>query len=235
MTYLKQKTNKLFYGKFPYKVNAYCKGINFLRLRDYEWILERTQGTSPYVTIASTHNVDRDNLRRFIILAHPYFDSFRSRLENNAVSFFLETKEQFDEVCKVLHDFITYVSEPESDYALEYLQSKEKIVLCDRYPHDLYRYKVSFRSLNENQKQKLLTWSKNYKETQVKFSKMSIEALERPVTYYWDNVFCHLDDIKHLTFLYLLIGSSIKKVEQFVLRSSINTVSQDQDYAKMDG
>lgn len=215
----KLKTEKLFYGKYPYKISTKFKGASGLRyINLFKFLANKYPGSQ----------IDYDQFNLFRQVAEKHKDKIRQRIETNTINFFIEDKETYEDICLSLNPYIVSITEPNNEKELNFLNNKNKIVLCDKYPHGQYRYKVVFRAVSNQLKSNLLQLSNTYPESTLKFSKKSIENLRYPLTYFWHFSFCYVNDKKIITMMYLLGNDYIKRVDEYVLRSSINTVSQDE-------
>jgi len=221
----KLKTDKLYYGKYPYKISTRLKGASSFRFINlFRLIAHRFPGSQ----------IQYEDFDTFTKVFDKYGNVIRYRIESNTINFFTSDKDVYDQICVDLAKYIVSVTEPYSDIELNVLNAKNKIVLCDTYPHGIYKYKVIFKPNSTQIKNTLLNWHKIYPETTIKFSKTTIGILASPKSYYWQYGFLYLQDEKFLSMLYLLGTGYIKRVEEYVIRSSINTVSQDIIDAEVD-
>lgn len=221
----KLKTDRLFYGKYPYKISTRLQGASssFRFMNLFKEIAQRIPGS----------RIKYEDFDTYAKVFIKYDDTIRYRIESNSVNFFTADKEVYDSLLNDLSKYVVSVTEPESKDELDVLNTKNKIVLCDYYPHDIYKYKVTFKANTDQLKKTLLNWHKTYPETTIKFSKKTIENLSSDRSYYWQYSFLYVKDEKFLSMLYLLGNGYIKRVEEYVIRSSINTVSQDSIDAEM--
>lgn len=220
----KLKTNKLFYGKYPYKVSTRLTGAGSFRFISlFKEIAQQIPGSK----------IKYKDFDAYTQVFLKYGTQIKYRIESNTVNFFMEDRTIYDSICSELSKYIVSLTEPESETELNVLYSKNKIVLCDAYPHGIYKYKVIYKTNSPQLKTTLLNWHNTYPETVIKFSKKSIAELSHSRSYYWDYSFLYLQDEKFLSMLYLLGNGYIKRVEEYVIRSSINTVSQDPINAEM--
>jgi len=220
----KLKTDKLFYGKYPYKISTRLMGASSLRFMNlFKEIAQRVPGS----------RIKYEDFDCFTKAFLKYGDIAKYRIEGNSINFFVTDKDTYDSILNDLAKYVVSKTEPESEIELNALNTKNKIVLCDAYPHGIYRYKVTFKADTDQLKKTLLSWHKTYPETTIKFSKQTIENLTYDKTFYWQYSFLYIQDEKFLSMLYLLGNGYIRRVEEYVLRSSINTVSQELEHAEV--
>jgi hypothetical protein len=120
-----------------------------------------------------------------------------------------------------LASYISEVCEPANELEFNYMTSNSaKKVIRNSLPHQKYRYKVYFKSdCNTNTKTQFESWCHNYVE-KIKIPK----STKVWFTQGWQQCpYIHVEDSPTLTMIGLFMGNNVKKVEEFILRSSINT------------
>lgn len=231
----KLKTTKLFYEKYPYKLTTRFKCGYLLRIYGYDGF-RRLFKNIETVHLAGTY-FNKTDVFRYLDIIQPYVKSkeIQVRFEGSNGSIFTKDENLFKLLQVELFYCLTSITEPENENTLNTMLDSKKTKLVDRYPHGLYRYKITFKKLTPNLKQTLLNWYNTYSKDVLRFNNSTIKNLHSPTFRYWDTNYVYLADSKMLTMLHLIASNNIRKIEHYVLNSSINTISQNQVYETMDG
>ena len=228
MNLLKQKTSKLYYGKWPYKIACYlpksCMIVRIGPTKFRPWI----ELTSNYKHWAVNQNITtemKENLVRFLDHVEPFLDKdLQVRTEGAHFNIFCRDTLLRDRIIKALNEWITDVYEPESDEELAFIMSNSnKKIVCNNLPYEQYRYKVYIKtSMPEVSRGQFLSWIKKYPDT-THISDSSQYWLNNQ-KYWMQSPFMYVEDDKTLAMIGLFLGHNVKKVEEFILRSSIVSV-----------
>lgn len=222
----KLQTKKLFFRKYPYKVELQCEGANYIRLRGIHFVLHATENEHPLNNRPSWSLVHKeiDNIRlhKFATILKPFLDAnLKHRSEGSHFNFFVEDKATFDVLVKKFEGFIVSISEPASDEELEFLLSNNRKIVVDELPYAKFKHKIVFKTNWKQEKSKnFLDWMSKYPEEDYKISKSSYEYLSAQSRYCQDP-FMYVKEPKMLTMLQLFAGDNIKYVEEFVPRSTL--------------
>ena len=140
---VKQKTNKLFYGKYPYKVTCRIQGAHYIRTYGLTYFQLH------YPSIRVGREKISDDLVEFITNAQHYIanEKIKKRIESYFIDFYLETESEYREVQTRLAKYLVRVVEPDNEEQLKTLLENKKYNLCNKLPHDKYRYKVTFKDM----------------------------------------------------------------------------------------
>jgi hypothetical protein len=227
MNLLKQKTSKLYYGKWPYKIACYlpksCMIVRIGPSKFRPWI-ERL-GMSHWSLNQNITNEMKENLVRFMDHVEPFLDKdIQIRAEGAHFNIFCRDTLLRDRIVKALNEWITDVYGPESDEELAFmLSNSNKKVVCNKLPYEQYRYKVYFKeAMPAASRSQFLSWILKYPDT----TRVS-DSSQRWLNYrkYWmQSPFMYVEDDKTLAMIGLFLGHNIKKVEEFILRSGISSV-----------
>lgn len=235
MNLKKLKTTRLFYNKFPYKLVVAFKGGYLVRIYNIKGF-KSLFNDKDHASIQRM-SFSKEDTFRFLDIISPYLtdNQIQIRYEGNKASIFTKDNLIFKELQQKLFYCLLSITEPENEESLNTFLNSQKIRLVDSYPHGKFKYKVSFKKLSPKLKETLLNWHNTYPTNTVQFSKTTVKNLSISQHRYWESNYVYLADDKMLTMLHLVVGTNIRKVEQFVLNSSINTSSQNQVYEAMDG
>ena len=124
----KQKTNKLFYGKWPYKISTEIEGGHLIRRRGIDWIANydsaKTQVPAYY------RKIDFTELRTFAKLLEPFLgDKVKIRVYTGGVDIYLQDKAVYEELQKLFYKYIKEIFEPVNANELEAMLTNNKIIL----------------------------------------------------------------------------------------------------------
>jgi hypothetical protein len=133
-----------------------------------------------------------------------------------------------DHIVQELEQWIVDVQGPDNEEELAYmLANGGKKVVCNKLPHQQYRYKIHFKtSMPADARSKFLSWSENY--TDRIFIAESTHKWLVGKKHWAQLPFMYVEDSKTLSMFSLFLGNNLRIIEEYVLRSSINT-SIDQE------
>ena len=222
----KSTTSKLFYNKWPYKIVCWVENSWMIKRQGISETLNFCLGKSYYPRKASLESKER--LLNFTKDVESFLtNDLQIRAEGKLFSIYCKDPDLYDTLVKNLHTYIYEVIEPANAQELEYmLDNGHKKVLCNQLPHQKYRYKVYLKpSCDFNTKSKFGSWIRNY-STKVRIAR----STNNWFTSGWiSSPFIHIEDKSTLAMVGLFMAGSVVKVEEFILRSSINTcLNQEQ-------
>ena len=172
---------------------------------------------------------EKDEVIKFLNAIEPYLDKdIQVRAEGAHFNFFCKDRALNDAIIRDVDDWLKAAYGPETDEELTFmLSSGRKKLVCSNFPYDKYRYKINFKTnMSIDSRTSFLEWAKKYN------SKISIaDSTSRwlaGITAYVQAPFMYVEDDKTLAMFGLFLGNNIRVVEEFILRSSINT-SLDQE------
>ena len=228
------KTKKLFYGKWPYKVETYIKGASRVYYSGTDITLEWCLGKrkvdyweNEYGFWGHRHNIkiDKVDLAKYTVAVKPFIDlkkELKIRCEGGALNFFTDNKDLVDQMRQALSPWIQSITAPASDEELAFLMDNgRKKILCDMLPYDQFKFKVFIKtSLESTQRQRFYEWIDRNN------SKLSWpDSTDRWLTgerHWAQDPFVYVEDDKTASMLLLYLGNHTKRVEEFILRDSIN-------------
>ena len=221
----RQKVNKLFYNKWPYKVECLVVGASRIVRQGNREVIDWCDGVSKKMDYWNNgRNVDKVKLRAFTIAVVQFLDrkeEIQIRTEGARFSLFCKDTAIFDNIIKCLQPWLWAVYEPNSKEELEFLVTNDnKRVLCDSIPYDKYPYKVILRQAPSNVRQQFSGWSKNYGEDKIKISPQTVRWLDGHYTYKQDPFF-YVSDPHMLTMTRLFLGGNVRRVVEYVPREAV--------------
>ena len=226
------KTSKLFYKKWPYKIE--CWGKNFWMVKRLgidevvNYCLKRAKpGMSNYWDFKSIGAEEKARLLNFARSVELFLDKdLQVRVEGYSFNIYCKDTDLYNELVKELDQYIVELHEPESAAELDYLNDNgHKKVLCNKIPFNKYKYKVYFSpSCKADTKARFESWIHNY-STKVKIPRGTVHWF---VKGWYQSPYIYVEDSGTLAMIGLFMGQDVKKVEEHIPRSSIN-ISLDQD------
>jgi hypothetical protein len=222
MTLQKLKTNKLFYGKWPYKLTVVQQGCWTVRYAGIP--LARTWNGPGWATAFDLHS-DRVKFIRFLDALEPFVtQDIQMRVERNTLNLYCKNKELLEQMSINLAEWAKELHEPASQDELEFIMNQSsKKLLCSQLPHTKYQYKVYFKqTTSPDVKIKFASWISNYKDS-IKTTKSAQNWLLNKSWMY--NPFVYVDSKSTLSMVILFLGNNVQKIEEYIVRDSINTSS----------
>lgn len=225
-----RKTNKLFYKKYPYKVECRLKGAEFVKRFSVDELQSMCNSKlkSP-LSYRELTDGQKDKLIEFALGISKFLEmDYQVRAEYNTLNFYLETQDEYNQICTDLKEWIASVTEPESADDLEKLFSKNHRVICNKLPHDMYEYKIILKNdMSVEQREKFWNWTKNYGDAYRIYG--NTERWMRDQRGWCFDPFMYVKNGQYLTMLHLYLGNMVRRTHEFVLRdTAINTVSEDE-------
>lgn len=223
-----QKTKKLFYEKYPYKITCQLVGVSYIRSYIQKHVkyvaLPNFRIHLSYVNIKRyrNHQIDIDLLEEFCINCSNIFTdkNIRIRIEHNIIDFYVQDADLFNDLTTKLSKYITVITKPESDKLLEKLLEHKRHVFCDEYPHGKYKFKVILRPMSYTEKLNLIKWAEKYQNNQIYIPQYVEEFLNGRKLYY-DNPYFYVEDEKTLMMVAMAAGNGIRRTEKYILNSSL--------------
>lgn len=219
---LKNKINKLFFGKWPYKIELKIKGASIISKRGIDftkaWCLNdrRQPITGMYA------DVDPVSLYRFVLQLEPFLENqHQSRAESRSFYYYTDDESVIDEMNKVFKDNVVGVWGPQTKEELDFLTVSKKKVLCDTLPYSKYHYKVILKtSIPTANKASFWQWISQYGEEEVKMADATTRWLtgRKP----WiETPFFYLKDSKLLMLAGIYLSNHILRVDEYIPRYTI--------------
>jgi hypothetical protein len=212
-------TNKLFYKKWPYKVECLLHRVSLIKHVGPEkfaiWISRSRHGIS---------DSDAAELKKFFKCVNPFLkEDLRIRAEGSHFSLFCGDKDLFNQIRKKLKRWVVKAYSPANDEELAFmLNHANKKILCDRFPKELYQYRIYVNvKMNLNSRDGFLTWTNRYGD-RIDISTTTKSWL-KGFNHQGVVPFLYVKDSAMLTMVLLFLGNNVKRFEEFILRASINT------------
>jgi hypothetical protein len=223
----KLKSSKLFYNKWPYKVE--CRQVGASRIVHSgvdvvrEWC---TTGKGMFVSSHESRQLDKAVYLEFANLVAPYISNpnVKIRVEGSHFNLFCIDRSILETIDKDLHKWIRKISGPTTDEELNFLLSNgHKKILCDTFPHKKYKYRLYFKSkFPADKRLAFVNWADKYQD-KLEISNSSRRWLLSD-RHYLQDPFMYIEDDKILSMIGMFLSGYVKKVEEFIERDSVLTV-----------
>ena len=221
---VKQKTNKLFYSKYPYKVTCRIQGAHYIRTYGVNHFLF-LYGYPRQLPAGKISN----GLAEFVTHAQNYIadEKIKKRIEHSFIDFYLETESEYLEVQTKLAKYVVRVAEPDNEGQLKILLENKKYNLCNKLPHDKYRYKVTFKYMPPKVRNDLITWAEKYGNDDIYITE-STRRHFKSLKYHDGTNYFYVKDSKMITLIAMAASGYIRRTDEYVVRNSINTESNQE-------
>ena len=222
------KTSKLFYGKYPFRIEVRINGGDVLarNRHNLDKALKNITNTWRYKDFSQN---SINELRRY---SNKYSEldqtKFKQRVEGQYTKFYTENRTDHEVICRTMQDWVTDCYEPENDDDLDKLFTKKNVVLRKRYPHGGLQFRIILKNrIPQSRKTSFLNWLENYADD-IHMTELTRRYL-RESSRYSEGYSIYVRNEKLLMIIGLFLGSDIKKIEEFVLRGTqINSVPEDE-------
>jgi len=221
----RQSTNKLFFGKFPYKVELKIKGAPVIKYRGVPWVKQYCTVDNffvPQYRGGYWNDIDKVVLHKFVTTLEPYLaKGIKTRAENSTFSLYPADANTCEELEKVFNWCLIDVWAPESSVESEFLAGNRNKTIVEKLPYSKYAYRVEFKNqIPDNLKAQCFNWMSNYHDNQLKISRNSrLFFLNKKKMY--SRPFIYIEDVKMLTMLSLILGDKIVKVTEYIPKHTL--------------
>jgi hypothetical protein len=221
-------TNKLFYNKYPYKLECFIRGASYVTRNGPKEALEICNSDREfYYGWRGNPTINKVELAIFIKAARRYITKekqldIKIRTEGGHFNVFCKDVALFEKIKKSLEPWAKFVTEPASDKILSFmLNNGPRKVVVKQLPLNLYKYKITMRStVPAEVKENFVKWTNKYAEDTFRISSTTKKWLGNAGGYKQDPFF-YVQDNSALTITSLYLGSHIRKIEEFVIADSI--------------
>jgi hypothetical protein len=226
-----QKISKLFYNKWPFKIECLVKGGHKVKFYGAEHIrslssLDVDVFNSGPLWRKNKETIDKFDLLKFTDAVEPFLEAkedIQIRTEGAHFNLFCRDPAIKDSICKRLYPWIQNTFGPDTQEELDFLLEQNHKVICSTLPHGKFKFKVLMKGwiAKPEVKENINQYLKKLDPSTIKISPGTVYWLEGNTNYKQDPFFYLVDD-KPLLFLRLM-DSNIKRVYEYVERDSINT------------
>ena len=219
----KLKSSKLFYNKWPYKIE--CRQAGASRVIHGGITLCKEWCTTGKGIPFGHYNSAPDTVTflEFINAVEPFLhrkEEIQIRVENSHFNFFCKDLAVLEEINSAVSKWVKKISGPTTQEELEFLLNNgHKKILCDILPKDKYKYRVFFKSrFPADKRSAFVVWANRYGDNMI-ISETSRRWLVGSRNYAQDPFMYVIDD-KMLSMVGLYLSGYVKKTEEFILREN---------------
>ena len=222
----KSTTNKLFFGKWPFKVETSLKGTSLIKRLGTLDTIQWCDGVAHQHLNQYSHykTVHREELKDYVIRMIPFIgDHLQLRSEYHNLSCYTDNRDIYEGLQQELAPWVHGISEPEGD-DLEFLQSNSsRIVLCNELPYGKFKHKVYLKtSMPQPQRENFVKWLSNYSgDVRASLGSVGWMLGHKP---YFQGPFVYVADSQTLAMIGLFLGNYALKTQEFVVRNNQKNV-----------
>jgi len=223
-------TEKLFYNKYPYKVecnvpHAGClghdrHGFTYTILDKFKNGNKIKVAMYPGINLTAVNN---PLFKKFAKAVEHYvrqqkdFD-IKIRTENKTFSLFCADETIVDDLINRVPDFIDAIYKPKDKESLEYLLNNNRKVLVNALPYGKYRYKITLRdTMPAVEKERFFKWLDRSK---YHVSDSTVRYLSGK-TWYVQNPFFYAETQGDTSMAALFLGTNIKHINEYILNDTL--------------
>jgi hypothetical protein len=215
-------TDRLYFGKYPYKIDFNLQGVSVMRYRGIDWV-KKYCGDINLKTL-DDKKINREKLLSFINTIEPYIskeDGFKTRTELTKFSYFTANLSDVQALAKELEWCCTKIWGPSTQQELDYLLSNRRKLLCEHLPYGQYKFKVQLReSTPTSVKTQFYNWANNYSNDDISISHSTASWLSG-ARRYCQAPFFYIKDEKLLTFASIFLSNHINSVHEYIPRHTV--------------
>lgn len=218
------KTNRLYYGKWLYKIETVAPGANLIKYWGFSKMQEFCNSKTTHKYTRSVNNINKDEMLKYLAAIEPFINKdLQTRAEWNTLNFFINDKNLYIKLKKALHNWVVSVTEPDNDTDITSLKSKNSIILCNELPYDRYQYKIYIRTtMPAHQRASFYSWASNYKD-EIHFSQGTKKWLTEGLPYF-QSPFLYINNRNQLLLVSMHLGHWVRNTHEFVRRNTLKTV-----------
>ena len=227
----KLNSSKLFYNKWPYKIECNIKGATRLSYHGPKETKAFCMGliSAPMARWMPKVNMslqEKQELFNFTEQIEPYLgrkSELQTRVEGRHFNIFCKDLALLEEIHDSVFQWVVNVYGPTTEEELNYmLDNGHKKILRDALPKDVFQYRIYFKQSWEIEDRiRFLIWA-NKNPNIVDISKGSREWLSGGKRWVY-NPFIYVKDARTLTMVGLHSSGNVKRVEEFILRENLVT------------
>lgn len=209
-----KQTNKLFFGKYQYKIVLVCAGAGTFRSRDWDEVLANlnkvdlqkvNSNSAGYGRFWTTHIRTQEDLD-YAFNVHKLLSKMEDielRIESPWISLYTNTSKNVDRLIKLDKTKVKYVSVPPSSASL----NEETIIM----PKIDFEFRVTLGKTSQEHST-FINWADG--NSKIKLTKSCRRDLGKARS--WGGTYFYVTGEKNLLLSKMHLGGSISKVERIV-------------------
>jgi hypothetical protein len=223
MTPKKLKTNKLFYGEWPYKISTGIVGASLLRARGIDYLKKWCMFPGINSHWARRKHMDPATLLDYVVALEPFLSSdVKLRIDQDQISIFVKDSGLCQEIATALSKFVISITEPTNTQELVYMADNKKVVLCNHIPKMKYQFRVVFQDIPIAAAANILAWAEKYDADCLEIPTGTRRHFSGDRGFWPSECYFYARDRSMVMMITLASGGKIRRVEEYVPRSSIN-------------
>lgn len=240
-TWTTKYSSRLFYRKYPYKVNIYTKGATAIR-QGMKYLLSLPSMTKAISTGQVTPGIysswgaremfstnerieNRSKLIKIgiVVLNMP---DVKLRIEGNYCSVFTESKETVYKLIEELDSFIAEITMPESSEAADFLLNNPKHIIVSSLPKGNMRFRVHVGTKNKLSREhglNFLAWADKLGTDSVYIPpglRNDLAGHTYAMSYVYGRYF-YLKDERLVSLAQLFLPDHISRMDRYICQSEI--------------
>jgi hypothetical protein len=220
----RQKTRKLFYNKWPIKIECVLNKSGTIARVGIDETLAWVNGNSAN-SLNSWYWRDaiKSDISEFALAFRPYENQeIRVRGEGSHFNIFVKDTALSEKIIKSMEKWVSIVTEPSSAEEFDFLIGHNKKVICNTLPKGQYQYKIYLKTkMSIDNRKKFLEWLSRYGDS-YDIATNTSKWLNHEKHWIQDPFF-YAKDQYGLSMCGLYLGNNVSKIEEFIPRSKINT------------
>lgn len=224
----KLSSSKLFYNKWPYKVECTIRGASKVARHDLgalkAWCRGEPDAKSYYFGYGDK-NINKVELLTFIDAVEPFLkrEDTQIRAEGTHFNIFCKDIALLENIDNNLQKWIRRILGPTSADEFNFMiDNGHKVRLCDALPKGKYRYKLFFKTkFPEDKRSAFASWASKYQD-KLEINGVSERWLQGIISW-TQNPFMYIEDEKTLSMVGMFLSGYVQKVENFIPRNTIST------------
>jgi hypothetical protein len=211
---LKTTTKKLFFRKWIYKLTVQVENASYIKKIHFSNNYLKSLGR------------DTSKLIEICFLLEQWKDEydFKTRCECNHLSFFTNDEKFLALLEDHFDSNIIEISSPKDINCANFLKNNSNIIITEKLPRNLYRYKVYFDSkyrINGDVSKNFVSWASKY-DKQMLISPGLKKAMSSDKGFWPYNNYFYVTDEKLLGMAVMFLGKHVGVVEKYALKTEIN-------------
>lgn len=227
----KLKSSKLFYNKWPYKIECSINGasrISYLgadATRDF-CLGKASPGMAYWIPRVKISQEEKLILLEFITCIEPFLkltEELQTRAEGRRFNIFCKDRVLLDNIYAAIEQWAVGVYGPTTEEELKFMLSNgHKKILRDVLPKDGFQYRIYLKTnWNIDKRTSFLRWADKFPETII-IADGTRDWFDNTKKWFY-NPFIYVKDEKTMTMVGLFASGYVKKVEEFILRENLVT------------
>ena len=220
----RQKTRKLFYNKWPIKIECVLnKSGTIARVGVKETLAWVNGNSANSLNSWYWRDANKSDISEFALAFRPYENQeIRVRGEGSHFNIFVKDTALSEKIIKSMEKWVSIVTEPSSAEEFDFLIGHNKKVICNTLPKGQYQYKIYLKTkMSIDNRKKFLEWLSRYGDS-YDIATNTSKWLNHEKHWIQDPFF-YAKDQYSLSMCGLYLGNNVSKIEEFIPRSKINT------------